>query len=473
MNAARISRGMGLGCLVLLAWARLGAAEIAPPELAVRVADGEVQVGTDSSAPYYLQWCTPMGDWENWNENSRIDPATPAVWFRGWFEDIEAEEPMLYDPPEDVSFYSDAVEEPEADGVTWVTVGMPDGEGNIVGTATRDLMAVESSYDPPVYADPLNNQAVATPDPGRVKLYWRNRSSNRAFIWHLGDTAARKAATAVYDLNLASGWIIAATADIDGDGDHDIIWYNTGTGRVFVWFLDPDGVRSGTQAVCDVNLATTWRIDAVADIDGDDVPDLLWRNRDSNRAYIWFLNADGTRKSHGAVYDLNLPVGWEIVGLNDIDQDGTPDIVWCNRYTRRAYIWFLNSDGTRKDHGPVFELNLPSGWEVAGVEDIDGDGPGDIVWFNTGTRRTYIWFLNADGTRKSHGAVYDVNLPAGWEIAGLRDVDSDGTPDIVWFNTGTRRVYVWFLNSDGTRKDHGAVYDLNLGSDWGIDSVDY
>jgi len=136
-------------------------------------------------------------------------------------------------------------------------------------------------------------------------------------------------------------------------------------------------------------------------------------------------------------------------------------------------IWFLDSDGTRLSHGPVFDLNLPDGWIVAGVRDIDGDGPADILWFNEDTWRTYIWFLNEDGTRKSHGAVYDLNLANGWEPAGFRDVDDDGTPDIVWLNSTTRRVYVWFVGSDGTRMDHGPVYDLNLPAGWDISSVNF
>jgi hypothetical protein len=464
-------------CALLLAFALLGLASDVSwassdrPAMALRVVDGKIQVGTDSTAPYYLQWSTPMGEWMNWTTDTVVEEDLVSVWFRGLFEDQEAEDPMQWDPPADVVFYASEVVGVD-DDLAWTSVGEISGEGALRTVLGADPMV--SDEEPPTYAaEPLNNQAVATPDPGRGRIYWRNRSSNRAYIWHLGDSGARKGGTAVYDLNLALGWIIAGTGDVDQDGSADIIWHNTSTGRLFIWFLDPDGYRKGTQAVSDVNLATTWQVDAVGDINGDGVPDVLWRNRDSNRAYVWFLASDGTRDSHGPLYDLNLPAGWEIAGLADVDTDGTPDIVWRNRNSNRAYIWFLNSDGTRKSHGPVFDINLPAGWEVAGVADIDGDGPADIVWFNRNTRRTYIWFLNSDGTRKSHGPVFDINLPSGWVIAGVKDVDADDTPDIVWFNTTTGKTHVWFLNADGTRKGQAAVFPTGLASTWGVDSVDY
>ncbi len=441
------------------------------PALAFRVIQGEVQVGTESSAPYYLQWCTPMGNWSNWNENARIDAEIPSVWFRGVFEDQEAEDPMQWSPPTDVSFYSADSAESVSDGVMWSSVGVLDDQGILFGVPPADPMSLAKA---PVLVNadaPRNNQAVATPDPGRAKIYWRNQTSNRAAVWHLSDSGARKGTVSVYDVNLATGWTIAGAGDVDRDGVLDIVWHNTNTGLASVWFLDPDGERSSSQSISTNALASTWRVDAVVDVDVDGTVDLVWRNLTSNRVVVWFLNSDGTRRAFQAVYDINLAVDWEIAGMDDIDGNNVPDIVWRNQSSNRAYVWFLNADGTRKGNAPVYDLNLPSGWVIKGVADIDGDGPADIVWFNTGTRRTYIWFLNADGSRKSHGAVYDLNLSSGWTIAGVQDVDADNTPDIVWFNTGTRKAHVWFLNSDGTRKGQAAVYDVGLASSWGIDDV--
>ena len=475
---AGCAAGAGTALLVWCSGLWMAGASVAQasadvPALSFRVVQGEVQVGTESMAPYYLQWCTPMGTWSNWNENTRIDPGLSAVWFRGVFENTDAEDPMQWDPPADVAFYSADTADAESDGVAWSSVGMQDEQGVILGVPPADSMSLERA---PVLVNadaPKNNQAVATPDPGRAKIYWRNQSSNRAAVWHLSDSAARKGSVSVYDANLTAGWTIAGAGDVNRDGVLDLVWHNTNSGLASVWFLEPDGVRSGSQSISTNALASTWRVDAVVDVDVDGTADLVWRNRSSNRVVVWFLNSDGTRRASQAVYDINLDADWEIAGMDDIDGDNVPDIVWRNQSSNRAYVWFLNANGTRKGNAPVYDLNLPSGWVIKGVADIDGDGPADIVWFNTGTRRAYIWFLNTDGSRKSHGAVYDLNLAAGWTMAGVQDVDADNTPDIVWFNTSTRKAHVWFLNANGTRKGQAAVYDTGLASTWGIEDVKY
>jgi hypothetical protein len=467
-TAARFLAGVLLG--MVLAGAAAGQER---PSLAVRSVEGRIEVGTDTSAPYYLQWCAPMGEWANWTENALIEPTLKSVWFRARFEDPEGD-PMGWDPPADVPFYAaeavgEAVGEGEGeDDIRWVSVGAVDEEGAIRVVAARDWMMENVPAAPVASTNPL--ETVAVPDAGTVRLFWRNRASNRAFVWHLGATAERKGATAVYDLNLSSGWIIAGVGNF-GNGALNVVWHNTGSGRTVIWMLEDDGVRASAQVVREEALDVAWRIAAIADVNGDGVDDLLWRNTVNNRLAVWFLNNGGTFDSEIEVVDMTLPREWVVAGLNKIDGDGVPDVLWFNTSTRRVYVWFLNADGTRKDHGEVFESNLSASWEVAGLADIDGDGPADIVWFNRSSRRTYIWFLNADGTRKDHGPVHDVNLAAGWVIAGVQDVDSDGTPDLVWFNTSTRRVYAWFLNADGTRRDHGPVYDLNLSADWRIDAV--
>jgi hypothetical protein len=58
------------------------------------------------------------------------------------------------------------------------------------------------------------------------------------------------------------------------------------------------------------------------------------------------------------------------------------------------------------NHGPT----LPAGWEVAGVADFNTDGHPDYLLFNPTTRGTVIWYMN---NNVQIGSTYARLLPQG------------------------------------------------------------
>ncbi|WP_372682406.1 GDSL-type esterase/lipase family protein [Desulfosarcina sp.] len=119
--------------------------------------------------------------------------------------------------------------------------------------------------------------------------------------------------------------------------------------------------------------------------------------------------------------------------------------------------------------------------------DLDGDGVPDLAVGaedddDGGMDRgaVYILFLNTDGTVKAHqkisdtsggftGALDDVD-EFGQSVAGIGDLDGDGTPDLAVGvagddDGGTNRGAVWilFLNTDGTVKAHQKISDTSGG----------
>ena len=445
------------------------------PALALRVVDNELQVGTDSAAPYYLQWCTPMGVWANWNEGTRIDPLVPSLWFRGQFEDAQAVDPMAWDPPEDATFYSPGGGGVEGgDGLSWATVGRLDGEGAIQAQAAPEPLSFGEEASPPAYsADPKKNQAMATPDPGRVRLYWQNRTTRAPVIWHLGDTGVRKGGVAVSTSNPSSAWGIAGTGDVDGDGTEDLVWHNSTSGRVVIWFLDPDGVFRSSQQVIDVNLSTYWKIKGVEDMNGDGVPDLIFHHATMGRAHIWYLTATGEYASGSDVADVNLSTYWKIMGIRDMNKDSNPDLIWHHASTGRAHIWFLDDQGKYVSGTNVANVNLVKAWQIKGVEDMNGDANPDLIWHHATTGRAHIWFLNATGNYVSGTNVANVNLATSWKIKGVRDVNEDGNPDLVWHNSSSGRTHTWFLNATGNYVSGTNATSVNLATAWQIDAVSY
>jgi hypothetical protein len=94
------------------------------------------------------------------------------------------------------------------------------------------------------------------------------------------------------------------TADINGDGNTDIVWFNQTTDVVSVSLLGGDIVSErvfgvlGTQDLsytCTLasGCATQWTIVGAADVNGDDHVDLTWFNATTGQVASWLLDGNG------------------------------------------------------------------------------------------------------------------------------------------------------------------------------------
>jgi hypothetical protein len=127
--------------------------------------------------------------------------------------------------------------------------------------------------------------------------------------------------------------------------------------------------------------------------------------------------------------------------------------------------------------GPLHEADL-FGIGASALGDLDGDGVTELAvgaYFDDdgGPDRGAVWilFLNTDGTVKAQqkisstqgnfaGPLHDSDL-FGWSVAGLGDLDGDGTRDMA--------VGAWLDDDGGPEQDMGAVYMLFLKPDGTVD----
>ena len=79
---------------------------------------------------------------------------------------------------------------------------------------------------------------------------------------------------------------------------------------------------------------------------------------------------------------------------------------------------------------------------------MNGDGHADLIWRNTATGGNVVWHLSgASATVLSAAALPSLPDPT-WQIAIAEDVNLDGHPDLIWWNTTTSFVWVWFMNGE-------------------------
>jgi hypothetical protein len=248
------------------------------------------------------------------------------------------------------------------------------------------------------------------------------------------------------------GTSLAAVGDVDGDGVTDVL---VGAPRA-----QTAGILTGRVALLSGSDGTEWlgvtgdasydafgtSVDGAGDVDGDGVPDLLVGSPAGTppAGSVHLLSGKDGAPLLMLVGDANGDrFGEAVAGVGDVDGDGVPDVA----------VGAPQADGLGTNGGRVSVYSGVDGSEhfthqgaafdhlgqaVAAAGDVDGDGRIDVLVgapladglaFNGGAG----WlFSGRDGSvlAAHHGT--GVGDQLGHWLAGIGDVDGDGTPDLAF-----------------------------------------
>jgi hypothetical protein len=87
-----------------------------------------------------------------------------------------------------------------------------------------------------------------------------------------------------------SDWRIVGAADMNADGQADLVWRQQTTGDLYVWFMGPGTTATAGTSLSPSRVPPSWTISAIGDFNGDDRADLVWQNLTTGHLYIWFMN---------------------------------------------------------------------------------------------------------------------------------------------------------------------------------------
>lgn len=220
-----------------------------------------------------------------------------------------------------------------------------------------------------------------------------------------------------------------AVADLNHDGKPDIIVANVDDGTVSVLLGDGKGYFSPAPASpfrCNANPNDI----AVADMNGDGNPDLVIAN--TQTPYITVLLGDGKGgfkpAPHSPFATKSYPHPHSVV-VGDFMGNGKTAVVTDSWGNNQILLIPTDGKGNLVLPGKSFpaDLHTDSGVRAA---DFNKDGNLDIVTVNQGTG--VVGLLLGDGKggfRKAPGSPF----PAGdtpWMFS-IGDVNSDGNPDVV------------------------------------------
>jgi hypothetical protein len=260
--------------------------------------------------------------------------------------------------------------------------------------------------------------------------------------------------------------VASSRGDLNGDGHPDIIWQNDTTRQVAAWYM---GGAQGNQFqffgwISSVPILG-WTVVAVTDLNGDGHPDVIWENDGTRQVAVWYMGGAQGNEFQFLDWISSGPLpGWTVAAMADLDGNGHPDVIWQNDSTRQVAIWYMGGALGNQFQSLGWISSAPVvDWRVVSVVDLNGDGHVDVVWQNDSTRQAVVWYMGgAQGDQVQFSDwISNGSLP-GWTIAGMTDLDGDGHPDLLWQNDSTRQVAVWYM--DGITGNQFRYFDwINSG----------
>lgn len=226
------------------------------------------------------------------------------------------------------------------------------------------------------------------------------------------------------------------TADLDGDGDADVVSANAWDDEV-AWY-ENDGTGDFTEQTAGT-LEEANAVEA-ADIDEDGDVDLLASARNFGDDLVaWYENrGSGSFTEHVVDESISNP---NSVAISDVDLDGNTDLVASARLDNAVYVYF--NDGAES----FTRAELPHGLKPLFVTtaDVDDDGLKDVL---ASSRRadTIAWWENLGGREfQRHNVSQDADQVRG---IGVADLDGDEDLDVTAATRNPEKVN-WYEQQPG------------------------
>jgi len=260
--------------------------------------------------------------------------------------------------------------------------------------------------------------------------------------------------TASGAMTVAPALPCVACSDFNADAKPDILYWNDGSGATDVWFMN--GVTELSSSLIKTDShgypKTSWIPVGTGDFNADGKPDILYWNSVTGTTDVWYMS--GTAEQGSAFIRTDShgypKTSWVPVATGDFNGDGKPDILYWNKTTGVTIVWYLNGV---TELGSAFIKTDSHGypkisWVPIATGDFNGDGKSDILYWNKTTGVTIVWYLNGVTELSSAFVRTDSHgyPKTSWVPVATGDFNGDTKPDILYWNTGSGVTVVWYMN---------------------------
>ena len=292
-----------------------------------------------------------------------------------------------------------------------IGVELPDSDGN----GAIDIADQSRFDDSALMAGSGNDTAGITP-PLTV-----DGSVTEAKRYFTGHTIAT---------SVSGAWSVFA-ADLDGDGDADVLSAAPDDDKI-AWY-ENDGTGGFTAHRITTSANGAWSVYA-ADMDNDGDTDVLSAAVHGNEI-AWYEN-DGLGVFETHVITTSANLAWSVFA-EDVDGDGDMDVL--SACTGDDKLEWYENDGSQNFTAKLIASDVDSPRSVFAAE-LNGDGHTDVL---SASDDGITWFEN-DGEERftSHA------ITAAFDAIAVRAADLDGDGDMDVLSAGEKEI-AWYEN-DGT-----------------------
>jgi predicted chitinase len=280
-----------------------------------------------------------------------------------------------------------------------------------------------------------------TGTPLHADILWRDKTTDQLGYWRFNGREYRD--TQIIRNGVDDHWKVEAIGDFDGDRMEDILWRHQFSNELAVWLMDaPTGNVKANAFLTNSQglnhqIPQDWRVVGVGDMNGDGKGDIVWQG--GPWVAVWTMNGTSVAAQTGPGTAASATPGQNLIAIADMNADGKTDLVWQNS-NGSLTSWVMNGVARQSVvnmsvTGMSSNPTMGAGYKVEAIADLNGDRKGDVLWRDLGGN-TEVWLSQAGqayrtGELQLHNNAV-TNLATYWQMAGVDDFDGDGKADLAW-----------------------------------------
>jgi hypothetical protein len=336
-----------------------------------------------------------------------------------------------------------------------------DAAGDLDGDGTSNLDEYTNGTDPSV----ANGSGVANDinGDGYADVAIRKTSDGKWRFYNF-DSGLNAGAAQTSNMPANQDRVFKALADLDGDGDSDMLTRKTSDGSWTAFIMSGNNYTS--SHVVNLFSGSQWEFKGALDVDADGDMDVLLRNSSDGKWRLFLMNSSGQVSSSLVPTLPYQSASWTFRGAADFDGDGTGDVLE-RRASDGKWRVFYGASGNITTTNTMNKAWTASDVVLQSVGDMDGDGDADYLTRKTSDGKWHtVTFVSGVVDTTTINNMY---TNTAWEFRSMSDLDGDGDVDVLMRrpSDGSWRTFRHTSGLyDGTTQTQG----IYTSSDWTVRS---